>query len=441
MAKYCAMFVLAIVFLSNLPMALGDETGGPHSVEMRIEELERKLAAMQTELAELKQAAVRPASTSAVDEEAIGAAVSKAFEKHQAEQPKLPDWISRVNIYGDFRYRHEWTDDESKTADRNRHRIQVRVGLNGIVNDEMAFGFRLASGNSEAPLDEGSPTSNNQDLGNAFSSKNIWLDLGYFDYHPAAVPGLNVYGGKILNPYTRVGNSDLLLDSDITPEGIAAVYKRTLSDRVELFGTAGGYYVKERSLEADTSLWGVQGGGTWRFADEKKSHLTVGAGYYDYGNVKGKAGLGTDSTQFYGNRSTGGVFDSDFNLVQGFAEVGVPLDGVPLRVFGDVIKNAGADSGEDTAWLAGVSLGRTSGPGTWSFAYNYRDVEADALLGVLSEATFGGGGTDIKGHKFSLGYQLARNMQGAVHYYDAKRTRGDVTSDHDVVLVDFTIKF
>ncbi len=371
-----------------------------------------------------------------------GQKITKIEESGGVDLPETLAWLEQIKIYGDFRYRHEWTDDDSRTDDRNRHRIRVRVGIKGKVNDEFSYNFRVASGNSESPTkDEGSPTSTNQDLGNAFSSKNIWLDLAYFDYHPAAIPGLNVYGGKIQNPYYRVGNSDLMFDTDITPEGIAAVYKTKLSEGIALFGAAGGYYVKERSTDADTSLWAMQAGATLQLDETNKTYLTAGGGYYNYGNIKGKAGLGTDATQFYGNRSTDDLFDSDFDLVQGFAEVGLPLGGLPVRFFGDFIKNTQAKSSKDTAWLAGANIGKCTKPGTWSFAYNYRDLEADSLLGVLAEATFGGGGTDIKGHKFNVNYQVAENTQFGVTYMMAERTRNNSTADHDVVLADFMLKY
>lgn len=410
------------------------------SQEERIARLEAQLAAIQQELELLKRERLQSAPP-AVDEQAINAAVDRAVAEKMAQQPTVPDWVSNIALSGDFRYRHEWTDDDTRTAKRNRHRIQARIGLYGTVNDEVGYGFRLASGNAEAPLREGSPTSNNQDLGNAFSSKNIWLDLAYFDYHPKAIAGLNVYGGKINNPYYRVGNSDLLFDSDVTPEGIAVAYKTNVSETVNIFGAAGGYYVRERRESADTSLWGVQGGTTLKFGDDGKSHLTAGAGYYNYGNVKGRRGLGSDETQFYGNRETDGRFDSDFDLVQGFAEAGIPAGELPLRFFGDYICNTRAASGHDAAYLIGAGLGRTTAPGTWAVSYNYRDVEADALLGVLAEAAFGGGGTDIRGHKFGFDYQLARNTRFGLTYMTAKRTRNNETNDFDVTMVDFTFRF
>jgi hypothetical protein len=217
-------------------------------MEARIADLELKLKQLQEELAQQKQAsaaAAAPASTVAVaDEAAINAAVSKALEKQLAEKPIVPEWVNNIKFNGDFRYRYEYTDDATKTADRNRNRIQARIGLIGKVNEEIDYGFRLASGNSEEPLGEGSATSHNQDLDNAFSGKNIWLDLAYFNYHPAGLKGLNVYGGKIENPYYRVGNSDLLFDTDITPEGIAAVYKTKLSDDLDVFVRREGFHYR-----------------------------------------------------------------------------------------------------------------------------------------------------------------------------------------------------
>jgi hypothetical protein len=55
-------------------------------------------------------------------------------------------------------------------------------------------------------------------------------------------------------------------------------------------------------------------------------------------NTKDRAGLGSDSTHFTANASTGGFYDSDFDLVQGFAEVRNYHWALPLHVFGDFIK-------------------------------------------------------------------------------------------------------
>ncbi|MBP8604728.1 MAG: putative porin [Phycisphaerae bacterium] len=461
---------LILVFTLFLCTAHADSPQDTKTLEERLNQLEQKqidverqlemerqrtaylaeqLAKTQAELDRLMQAQGTIASGAVVLQDNSSGQPDERKQIEQIVDQRLemrkknfavPQWLEKMQIFGDFRYRYEWTDDASKTADRNRNRIQTRIGLTNAVNEEFSYGFRLASGNSEAPLGEGSPTSNNQDLDNAFSSKNIWLDLAYVDYHPAGIGGLNIYAGKIKNPYYMVGNSDLMFDTDITPEGIAGVYSTSVSSTIKVFGTVGGYWLEERQTEADSSLWAVQAGTTWQFGHSDE-YLTAGGGYYDFGNVKGREGLGANSSQFYGNKAIGGYYVSDFDIIQGFAEIGVPMGSLPLRVFGDLAHNTGAESGQNNAWLAGASIGKAAQKGTWSFAYNYRDIEADALLGVLTEATFGGGGTDLKGHKYSFSYQLAPNTQIGLSYMDAKRTRSGKTTDYDVVLADFTIKF
>lgn len=398
--------------LAILAMAAGASSIQAETQAERLARLEEQVTGLQEELAQVKKAPAPAASP-----------------------------LDNIKIGGDFRYRHEWTDDETKTAERNRDRIQARISLVGEVNDSIDYGVRLASGNSEELTREGSPTSNNQDLGNAFSSKNIWLDLAYVEYKPQAVEGLCLSGGKINNPYTRVGNSDLMFDSDVTPEGLAVVYKGSATESLALFGAGGGFYVRERKEEAETTLAGVQGGGTLKLGEKDAFQMTAGAGYYDYASVQGREGLGADPEQFYGNRSVEGAYASDFELVQGFAEMGMSVLGQPVRVFGDYIVNTQAESDDDTAFLVGASVGKLKDPGSWSLAYNYRDLEADSLLGVLAEATFGGGGTDVKGHKVSLSVQVAKNTQVGATYMMADRTRGGATADFDVGMVDFTFKF
>jgi len=420
------MLLAAIVLVCTAGLAAAENDSGNNK---RIKRLEKKMKALQKELAELKEqqaeAAKLPVST-----KKINALVSKAIEQQKSDLQLVPDWVNNVKIKGDFRYRHEWTDDESVTDDRNRHRIRARIGIYGKVNKEIDYAFGLASGNNN------SPTSTNQDLTGAFSSKFIWLDLAYVDYHPEAIKGLTVLGGKFRNPLFRAGKNDLMFDADVNPEGIAAAYKNKLSNNLTAFATAGGFYVGEMSSDADTSLWAMQGGATYNLPDREKTYVTAGGGFYNVGNIKGR-NLGS----FAGNKNTNNVYDSDFDIAQAFVEVGFPVCDLPVKVFGDCLINTAADSSEDTGILFGARLGQCKEPGSWQLGYNYRDLEADAVVGALTEATFGGGGTDVKGHSFGVGYQLAKNVKLAVSYFIAERTRTNVTTDHDTVLVDFNFKF
>lgn len=405
-------------------------------------DFEESLMKTQAQLEALKQAqATLPEATNLagsssqppIDSQQIEQIVDQRLEAKKADFAS-PEWVKNMQIKGDFRYRYEGTDDESKSSDRHRSRIRARIGAYGNVNEEFGYGFRVASGNDE------SPTSTNQDLGSSFTKKDIWLDLAYFDYHPKSIEGLNVLGGKIKNPYFTVGNSDLMFDTDVNPEGIAATYSKTINDKTDFFATAGGFYLEETDTEAETSLWGFQGGVKHVFDKEQGNYAILGGGYYDYGNLKGTT-LEPYTTNFFGNTTSGGNFASDFDVVQGFGEYGFKYHNIPVKLFGDYAKNISSTTDKDTAYLAGFTVGNDKKPGDWLFGYNYRDLEADSIVGVLAEATFGGGGTDVKGHKFSLRYQLANNVSFTTSYMTAERTRDNVTADHDVLLADLELKF
>jgi len=175
------------------------------------------------------------------------------LEAKQEQQSKGIPGIENVKISGDLRYRHEHTDEEDASNPGrwengfDRDRIRARLMFEAIINNEWDVAFRIASGNDR------SPASANQDLEDAFSQKNFWLDLAYFDWHPASVEALSVTGGKIKNPFYTVGKNQLIWDTDLNPEGIAARIHKPLSNGDQLFVNGGGFWVDESSSGADTS--------------------------------------------------------------------------------------------------------------------------------------------------------------------------------------------
>jgi hypothetical protein len=271
--------------------------------------------------------------------------VNKAVEKKQVGA--LPDtmkWIENVKINGDFRYRFESINEEGKD-DRIRNRIRARLGVIGKVNDEFEVGFRLATAEPFAS-DKGDPVSTNQTLDDAFSEKPIWLDLAYFKWRPKDT-GLNIFGGKMENPFYRVATNQLIFDHDLEPEGIAVQYSKTIGENDELFTNGGGFWVNEVASGADTSLWGIQGGLKHKFAD--KSILTGGMSYYSYGNIEGSLPL--IGTGFQGNSNSAGKYISDYDTAEIFGEYGFTIGKTPTAAFASYVKNTSASTSEDTGWL------------------------------------------------------------------------------------------
>ena len=101
-----------------------------------------------------------------------------------------------------------------------------RLGVTGKVTDDIEVGLRLATA-ERLSSGNGNPISTNLTLDDAFTKKAIWLDLAYFKWSPKET-GLSIFGGKMENPFYRVGGNQLIYDSDLTPEGIAFQFVKSL---------------------------------------------------------------------------------------------------------------------------------------------------------------------------------------------------------------------
>lgn len=98
-----------------------------------------------------------------------------------------------------------------------------------------------------------------------------------------------------------------------------------------------------------------------------------------------------------------------------------------------------ASTSEDQGWLIGCKLNKAKKPGSWEFSYDYRDLEKDAVIGIFSDSDFIGGGTNGKGHRFGITYQLAKNLQAALTYF--LNERGDNGDDYRRLQADLKFKF
>ena len=367
--------------------------------------------------------------------------VNKAVEK----KSMLPDsmkWVEKVKISGDLRYRHESIDEQSGGEWKdgvNRHRIRARLGINGKVNDEVDLGFRLAGGSAD-------PVSTNQNLESSFSSKTIWLDLAYFDWHPADIKGFNFIGGKMNNPFYSVGKNQLIWDSDLTPEGLAAKYEMPITDSLKAYVSGGGFWVEERDAKdsVDSSLWGIQGYLKNKFNAD--TYLLGGMSYYNYGNVEDQNDLyttwkgGTTQKAFGNTTISGGKLAYDYDIVEGFAEYGCKVADYPVVVFGSFAHNTAAPSGKADGWLVGCTFNKLKDPGSWQIGYDYRELDSDAVVGQFNDSDFVGGGTNGRGHRFNAAYQLTKNFEAGLTYFLNEKKDSD-KNDYRRLQADLIFKF
>jgi hypothetical protein len=402
-----------------------------------ISELKKLLNEQAKVLQQLQERITHLEARQRLKERSLTEKIQEVAEQKQAPIQTLPDsieWIEKIKWSGDFRYRHDTIDDDSGSTTRDRNRIRARLKMEAEVNDEWDAVFRLATGSSD------SPTSTNHTLGDSsddsFSSKEIWLDQAFANYHPESMPGLNLLAGKMSNPFYRVGKNQVIYDGDISPEGGAAMYKWDMDDSTSAQLTGAAFWLSERSTDADTSIFGIQG--LLKRELDCGSRILGGVSYYDFGNIKGKALTSIGSK---GNSTTGGIYSNDYDVLEGFSEYSFMLGEVPAAIYGSYVRNMVASNSGDTAWIVGARYNKAKDPGSWEATYDYRDVQRDAVVGGLNDSDFIGGGADGNGHVFGFNYQLAKNVQAGVLYYLNEKNMSTSEDDYQLLQANLVFKF
>ncbi|PLW67348.1 putative porin [Pseudohalioglobus lutimaris] len=340
-----------------------------------------RLEALETENARLRQAGV---SVPVDDLSQLQADVVKLQEQNSASS-----WTDKLSLAGDFRYRYEYIDVEDADS-RERNRVRARLAATARLPNDVEVGMGVATGGDD-------PVSTNQTLGGGGSSKELRLDKAYAKWN--LTDGFYLQAGKFSNPLYRPQKSGLLWDGDWRPEGVSAGWQSE-----HLFVNAIGNWLESDTRGGnDEFAWGFQGGARLALGEAR---LTASLAYYDFPTAGATPFFGDkDDPDFFGNSSTddGLRYLYNYEMVELGGDLAMNMFGMPLSLYGNYVQNQDADD-YDTGWLAGVKLGKTSGKGTWSIGYQYQDLEADAVLGLLSDSDFAGGGTDGKGHLVALGY-------------------------------------
>jgi hypothetical protein len=432
-SKFAKCALLAFVFVA---VCATGQAYADAATDARIEKLETALMQLQAELQELK--AERKTGKS-VSEKQIETVVTKVLEDKGATGT-VPGWLNKIKFSGDFRYRNVNTDTVDGgdwDSGRIRNRIRVRLGLGIEISDDLDVNLRFAGGTM-------SPASTNQTLTDSFSTKEFLVDRAYIDWHPGSMDGLSIFAGKMKNPFYRPISTQIIWDTDVSPEGFAGTYAKDISNDTKVYFTGSGFWVDESSSGVDTFLWGSQSYIKKQLDEER--YILGGVTYYDYSNIEGRGDLNSTwstSSNFFGNtkadRDGEEVFASDFNIFEMFGEYGFNACGMPITVGGNWIRNFAADSGRDTAWMAGFTFNKAKEAGSWQGRYNYRDTEADAVVGIFTDSDFANGVTNSKGSELGFDYMLAKNVMGSLTYSLAEK--GEQDEDVRKLQADVKVKF
>src|SRR3989338_1716830 len=242
MTKRILIMMLAVWFLGVGPVCFAATT----QVDALIEKLVEKGILDRQESIKLK-------SEIADDEKLV---------KEEGLKQSLPSWAREMKLNGDFRLRYQYekkkgsNTNAGNTTERNRARIRFRMGAQTKVNDQTKVLFGLATGGTD-------PRSTNQTLENSFELKDVRLDYAYFQYAPFA--WASFFGGRMKNPLWEPG--DLLWDTDINPEGLAAKLTGKLNPNLEPYMNTGLFLLDENSATADPLMYVFQPGLKWKIND------------------------------------------------------------------------------------------------------------------------------------------------------------------------------
>jgi hypothetical protein len=246
---------------------------------------------------------------------------------------QIPDWVSRIHIYGDFRARYEadlfpsgndpqitnfnsintgnpfdvsganveFEPRNDSTEDRTRFLLRARIGVDADLGQGFSLGFRFATGQTDSPVSENQTIGNaNNAQGGNFSKYAIWLDRAYLAYTPDLGPNLDLTlkVGRFDNPFF---STNLIWADDLGFDGAMATGTYKFDNGLTPFFTAGAFPVEntyfnfESSALPDTpttypshdkSLFAAQTGASYKFTDDYAAKLAVAD--YLFTNVAGK---------------------------------------------------------------------------------------------------------------------------------------------------------
>ncbi|AGH95366.1 putative porin [Pseudobdellovibrio exovorus] len=369
--------------------------------------------------------------------------LAQAQESIEPEENK-PNYLQipvpfNGKFYGDFRFRTEKIQEQQlaplKDSDLLRQRMRLRIGGSAEVNSQTEVGVRLSTDSALG----NEPNTTNQDLSGYYSKKSIVLDLAYFNWK--ATENIRILGGKTPLPFEFVADNDLIFDNDVTPEGLSVKYNQTVDLAHDLMAVASATWLNERysadgsAENTDVGLLALQLGYAFKGAD---FGIRAVGSYLNFANIKGDKAPAAKGNTVDG----GGNYVHNYELSSLGLELFSEVAGQPISFFAEYVKNS-RDDDYNTAQIYGIQFGELKDVSSWAVTLDYRQVEKDAVVGLLTDSDSAGGGTDIRSWKTSLAYQVGRNANVALTYFNGKEAISSpvFSPDYQRTMLDFNFSF
>lgn len=409
------------------------------SVEERLKALEQIIERQQREIQALKDMVevkprTSPAQSVATNSQPAATTASEASKPAQGDADKRVDELYKkfgsIRFSGDIRFRAEpfrnqGFDSAVESPARTRLRVRARLALDGSLNKNFDWGFRLATGLFTDPI------STNQTLTDFFERKPFALDRAFIRYDSKTDDvGVQLVAGKFEPTFRR---TQMIWDDDVNVEGASeAVYFKTDSSLRQIKLVAFQLPFDEQSGSKDGILYGGQLQTDWKLSSSITANVNVA--YYDWVRAdRVVLALGAAATQVNGgitngagvtggqngslgttNRLIRGAGGNVIGLLAGFNLFDV-LSQVtwqpgksrfPVTVTLDFVRNlTGRVDDEKNGYWAGLRVGQVRERGDWLFEYTFSRIEQDAVLVPFNFSDILASNSRV--HMPTIAYQLA----------------------------------
>jgi len=339
----------------------------------------------------------------------------------------LPAWVQNIKLKGDLRLRYQYHHEKAANdyrKDTNVGRLRARLGLEAKINDKLLAGVGIATNS------DGDPRSTNVSFGaknGGYSSKmDIKLDYGYAKYSP--VPWLKFIGGKMLSADAFWEPTDLIWDTDITPEGAIAGFSKNFGSKTNVFMNGGALFeTADTSTDADP-LMGYLAQAGLNYTFDSKYSLKGALTLYNFANCKDTAFPVVASVPWYKsntNTKSGTAWKYDYQMLSPAIEFSInePFKALNLNVenlkfFGEYVNNLDV-SQKNTGFSVGLQFGNAKIEkwGDWQLRYLYAMLAKDAVLDVLPDSDRYSGKTGMRSHEGSINFGLSKNTSLGIDIY------------------------
>ena len=404
----------------------------------------------------LLQKLVEKGVLSAGEAQQVGTETKEQVKAENAagKNSSLPAWVQNTKIKGDVRLRYQYKHEKASNdyrKDTNVGRLRVRLGLESKINDKLLVGVGIATNS------DGDPRSTNITFGDkngGYSSKmDIKLDYGYAKYSP--LPWLKLVGGKMLLTDVLWEPTDLIWDTDITPEGAVIGFNKSLNSKTKVFLNTGVLIqTADTATDADPLMgYLIQPGVDYTINDNLS--LRGAFTFYNLSNVKDTA-FPTASWYKSSNSKVGTKWQYNYNMFNPAVEFSIkePFKALELNVenlkfFGEYVNNLAAPK-KNTGFSFGFQFGneKIEKWGDWQVKYIYAMLEKDAVIDVLPDSDRYGGKTGMRSHEGIINFGLGKNTSLGLDVYrswninrGAPNSSPYSKSPETLVQLDWNMKF